>query len=200
MPTFQSLFQNNRVWAKNKVDQDPTLFSRLVKQQNPEFLWIGCSDSRVPANEIVGLMPGELFVHRNLANLVLHTDFNCLSVIQFAVESLKVRDIIVCGHYECSGVAHAMKKSDVGGLPESWLRHVEDLAMKKQCELSEISCDAQRLTKLCELNVQEQVRNVSRTDILRNAWRRGQHVAVHGVVYDLADGLLHDLNVSVTGL
>ena len=198
MPGLDDLFAKNRAWAAEVTRQDPEFFSRLSQQQLPQYLWIGCSDSRVPANQIVGLMPGEMFVHRNVANVVVHTDLNCLSAIHFAVEVLRVRHIIVCGHYGCGGVLAALRDERVG-LVDNWLRHVQDVRNKHQPELDSIVAEAERHKRLCELNVVEQVTNVSKTTILRDAWARGQEVTVHGWVYDLRDGLLRDLGRSVTG-
>jgi carbonic anhydrase len=196
MPTLQHLIENNRVWAAKVRRADPEFFERLSNQQAPEFLWIGCADSRVPANEIVGLRPGELFVHRNIANVVVHTDLNCLSVIQFAVDLLGVRDIIVCGHYGCSGVRNAMDGRRVG-LADNWLRHIQDVEATHAERLSRIAGEEARANRLCELNVIEQVRNVCRTSVIRDAWGRGQIVAVHGWIYGLHDGFIRDLGVSV---
>jgi len=196
MKTFEQLFENNVTWASEKVADDPEFFERLSKQQRPEFLWIGCADSRVPANEIVGLMPGELFVHRNVANVVVHTDLNCLSVLHFAIDILKVRHVIVCGHYGCSGVGSVVTRS-ASGLSENWLRHVEDVACKHEACLNNVEEQAERADYLCELNVIEQVRNVCRTSIVLNAWERGQSLSVHGVIYALNDGLLRDLEVTI---
>ena len=176
--------------------QDPEFFTRLSNQQAPTYLWIGCADSRVPANEIVGLAPGELFVHRNVANVVVHADLNCLSVLQFAVEALKVRHVIVCGHYGCGGVRAALR-DDRLGLVDNWLRHVQDVRWKHQTELDLLPTEEKRHDRLCELNVVEQVVNVSQTTIVRDAWARGQSLDVHGWIYDLHDGLLRDLGVSV---
>ena len=191
------LFENNAAWARRTRESDPGFFERLAHQQSPQYLWIGCSDSRVPANEIVGLPPGEVFVHRNIANLVVHTDLNCLSVLQFAVDVLRVRHVIVCGHYRCSGVKAALE-SERHGLVDNWLRHVQDLGVKHESELAKISAPDARAARLCELNVIEQVTNVARTDSVTNAWRREQALAVHGWIYDVADGLLRDLKVTVT--
>jgi carbonic anhydrase len=177
--------------------QDPEFFTRLVAQQAPEYLWIGCSDSRVPANQIVGLPPGELFVHRNVANVVVHTDLNCLSVIQFAVEALRVKHIIVCGHYGCGGVLAALRDEPLG-LIDNWLRHVQDVAMEHHAVLQALSGEPARHDRLAELNVIRQVVNVGQTTVLRNAWARGQAVTVHGWIYDLHDGLLRDLGMAVT--
>jgi carbonic anhydrase len=176
--------------------RDPDFFQRLSKQQAPEYLWIGCSDSRVPANEIVGLAPGELFVHRNVANVVVHADLNCLSVIQFAVDVLHVKHIIVCGHHGCGGVRAAVRNDRVG-LADNWLRHVQDVRMKHQAELDAIADEKAREDRLCELNVAEQVNNVCQTTVVRDAWARRQSLAVHGWVYDLRDGLLQDLGITV---
>jgi carbonic anhydrase len=197
MKNLAHLFASNRAWADRIRRQDPEFFSKLSGQQTPEYLWIGCSDSRVPANEIVGMLPGELFVHRNIANVVVHTDLNCLSVIQFAVEVLKVRHIIVCGHYGCSGV-EAILRGDRLGLSDNWLRHVEDVREKHENRLPPATDFRQRSVRLCELNVMEQVVNVCQTSILKDAWSRGQNVTVHGWIYGLHDGLLSDLNTTVT--
>jgi carbonic anhydrase len=194
---LSDLFDNNRAWAAEMTRQDPDFFERLSRQQAPHYLWIGCSDSRVPANQIVGLLPGEMFVHRNIANVVVHTDLNCLSTIQFAVEFLRVRHIIVCGHYGCGGVAAALRDEKLG-LVDNWLRHVQDVRLKHRAELDALENDAQRIRRLCEKNVIEQVANVSNTTVVRDAWARGQELAVHGWVYDLQDGLLRDLVVSVS--
>lgn len=191
------LFANNRAWAAEMIRRDPQFFARLAEQQAPQYLWIGCSDSRVPANEIVGLRPGEMFVHRNVANVVVHTDLNCLSTIQFAVDVLRVRHVIVCGHYGCGGVGAALRDEKVG-LCDNWLRHVQDVRAKHREQLDALETDAERHRRLCELNVLEQVANVSRTTILRDAWAAGQEVAVHGWIYDIRDGLLRDLGFSVT--
>jgi len=195
MRTLRHLFEANRAWAEAMRLQDPEFFRKLSQQQLPEYLWIGCSDSRVPANQIVGLLPGELFVHRNIANLVVHTDLNCLSVMQFAVEILKVRHIIVCGHYGCNGVQAALRGDRIG-LSDNWLRHVQDVRQKHGAALANAGRDAAE--RLCELNVIEQVANVCQTTIVRDAWERGQGLTVHGWVYGLQDGLLKDLNVTAT--
>lgn len=197
MTTLSHLFENNRAWSEDLRQRDPEFFLRLSQQQSPTYLWIGCSDSRVPANEIVGLLPGELFVHRNVANLVVHTDLNCLSVMQFAVEILKVRHIIVTGHYGCGGVGFAYRRERVG-LADNWLRHVDDVRQKHGKLLARTASDAEACDRLCELNVIEQVSNVCHTTIVRDAWDSGQELAVHGWVYGLKDGLAHDLNVTVT--
>jgi carbonic anhydrase len=179
------------------VRDDPAFFERLAHQQAPRYLWIGCSDSRVPANQIVGLLPGEMFVHRNVANVVVHTDLNCLSTIQFAVEVLRVEHIIVCGHYGCGGVLAALR-DDKLGLIDNWLRHIQDVRGKHRQALADLSTEHQRHHRLCELNVIEQVVNVSQTTVVRDAWLRGQSLAVHGWIYDLRDGLLRDLGMCVT--
>ena len=193
---LSELFQNNKAWAARISRHDPEFFSRLSRQQSPGYLWIGCSDSRVPANEIVGLLPGELFVHRNIANLVVHTDLNCLSVMQFAVDVLKVRHIIVCGHYGCSGVQAALRKERLG-LSDHWLRHLHDIGKKHAHILNRTPDDAATFDRLCELNVIEQVGHVCQSAITRDAWIRSQPLTVHGWIYDLRDGLLRDLNVTI---
>jgi carbonic anhydrase len=190
MARLARLLDNNRDWARGVTAEDPQFFSRLVAQQSPRYLWIGCADSRVPANEIVGLAPGELFVHRNVANLVVHTDLNCLSVIQYAVDVLKVEDIIVTGHYGCGGVAAALGTQSLG-LIDNWLRHVQDIRDRHPQTLA--AAGAAAADRLCELNVLEQALNVCRTTVVRDAWDRGQRVAVHGLIYSVADGLLRDL-------
>jgi carbonic anhydrase len=190
------LFDRNRAWAASMVADDPTFFSELAQRQTPEYLWVGCSDSRVPANQIVGLAPGDVFVHRNVANVVVHTDLNFLSVLQYAVDILGVGDVIVCGHYGCGGVSAALAGAR-HGLIDNWLRHVADVAEKHSDELDEVP-DDQRVDRLCELNVAEQVANVCHTTIVRDAWARGQDLTVHGLVYGLQDGLLRDLGVSVS--
>jgi carbonic anhydrase len=197
MRTLKHLFENNTAWAEQICRQDPEFFRTLARQQTPAYLWIGCSDSRVPANEIVGLLPGELFVHRNIANLVVHTDFNCLSVMQFAVDILKVRHVIVCGHYGCSGVQAALRGARLG-LSDNWLRHLQDVRQKYESQLVAAGDDAKACDRLCELNVIEQVANVCQTTIARDAWERGQDLAVHGWIYGLKDGLLRDLDTTVT--
>ncbi len=192
------LFENNATWARRMREQDPNFFERLAHQHSPRYLWIGCSDSRVPANQIVGLPPGEVFVHRNIANLVVHTDLNCLSVLQFAIDVLRIRHVIVCGHYHCSGVRAALE-NERHGLVDNWLRHVQDLRLKHDGELQKLPTSEARAARLCELNVIEQVANVARTDPVTNAWARGQLLAVHGWIYDVRDGLLHDLKVTASG-
>jgi len=193
------LFENNKAWAGRIRRQNPDFFLQLSRQQSPDYLWIGCSDSRVPANEIVGLLPGELFVHRNVANIVVHTDLNCLSALQFAVDILKVRHIIVCGHYGCSGV-RAVLRRDRLGLSDNWLRHVRDVQQKHEKCLAGVEGDSKAEDRLCELNVIEQVANVCQTTIACDAWERGQELAVHGWIYGLQDGLLRDLNITVTNV
>ena len=199
MRYLAQLFANNRAWSERIRRADPEFFARLSSQQNPRFLWIGCSDSRVPANDIVGLAPGELFVHRNIANVIVHSDLNCLSVMQFAVDVLKVEHIVVCGHYGCSGVAAAMQNRRVG-LADNWLRHVQDVHARHEASVAALPDLAQRVDRMCELNVIEQVVNVCQTTIVQDAWDRGQTLAVHGWVYGLKDGLLRDLGTTVTKL
>jgi len=194
MKTLKPLFDNNREWAEKIGREQPGFFEQLSKQQNPEYLWIGCSDSRVPANEIVALPPGEVFVHRNIANVVVHTDLNCLSVIQYAVDVLKVKHIIVCGHYGCGGVTAAMEP-DSHGLIDNWLRHIRDIYRFHAGELDAIEDPVERKDRLCELNVIEQVGNVCNTTMVSNAWKTGQELHVHGWIYRLEDGLLQDLEV-----
>jgi carbonic anhydrase len=191
MSVLTQLLQNNARWAKRMVEDDPRFFTRLQTLQTPECLWIGCSDSRVPANEIVGLAPGELFVHRNVANLVVHTDLNCLSVIQYAIDVLGVRHVIVTGHYGCGGVRAAFDRSKLG-LIDNWLRHVEEVRQRHEPALAALTPDA-ALDRLCELNVIEQARHVCETTIVQDAWARGQELSVHGWVYGLSDGRIHDL-------
>jgi len=196
MATLEHLFENNRIWSQRIHEQDPDFFRKLARQQAPEYLWIGCSDSRVPANEIVDLLPGELFVHRNIANVVVHTDLNCLSVMQFAVEMLKVKHIIVCGHYGCSGVGAALRRDRIG-LADNWLRHVQDVRERHAHRLATLpETGMARADRLCELNVIEQVANVSLTTIVQDAWARGQTLTVHGWIYGLRDGLIRNLNTS----
>jgi carbonic anhydrase len=190
MRSLTHLLANNRAWASRVRQQQPDFFHKLAGQQQPQYLWIGCSDSRVPANEIVGLLPGELFVHRNVANIVVHTDLNCLSVLQFAIDILKVRHVIVCGHYGCSGVRAALH-DERHGLIDNWLRHLKDVRDKHEMQLKDAS---EAENRLCELNVIEQVANVCQTTIVQDAWARGQELHVHGWIYGLHDGLLRDLN------
>jgi len=199
MESLEHLFAQNRNWADEISALNPDFFPKLARQQNPEYLWIGCSDSRVPANEIVGLLPGELFVHRNIANVVVHTDLNCLSVIQFAVDVLKVKHIMVVGHYGCTGVRAALRCEKVG-LADNWLRHVQDVKEKHEACLCRIEDETTRSARLCEFNVIEQVDNVCKTSIIRDAWERQQNVTVHGLIYGLRDGILRNLNCSASGL
>jgi carbonic anhydrase len=198
MDEIGQLFANNRAWATRVTSEDAGFFLRLANQQSPAFLWIGCSDSRVPANEIIGLPPGEVFVHRNIANVVAHSDLNCLSALQFAVDVLRVRHVIVCGHYGCSGVRAAMR-GQRHGLVDNWLRHVHDVRIKHEAELAAIGSDQERAARLSEYNVIEQVDNVGNTTIVNDAWARGQSLVVHGWIYDVADGLLRDLQVTRSG-
>lgn len=198
MDALTRLFRQNRAWAEGIRARDPEFFLKLSRQQLPEYLWIGCSDSRVPANEIIGLLPGEVFVHRNLANIVVHTDLNCLSVIQFAVDLLQVKHIMVVGHYGCGGVRAALRCERVG-LADNWLRHVQDVKAKHEPCLCELPEESERIDRLCELNVAEQVRHVCETSIVRDAWARGQPLSVHGWIYGLRDGLLRDLGCSASG-
>jgi carbonic anhydrase len=199
MQRLKHLLKNNQTWAKKIRSAQPDFFEKLSKQQSPEYLWIGCSDSRVPANEIVDLQPGELFVHRNVANIVVHTDFNCLSVIEYAVEVLRVKDIIVCGHYGCGGVQAALK-DNLLSISDNWLRHIREIVQKHHKELYKLKIENKRLDRLCELNVIEQVHNVCNTTIVQKAWRRRQTLAVHGWIYGIKNGLLKDLNVSMTNI
>jgi carbonic anhydrase len=197
MRTLDDLFKNNQEWSERIRRQDPEFFAKLSRQQSPTYLWIGCADSRVPANQIVGLLPGDIFVHRNLANMVVHTDLNCLSVMQFAVDILKVKHIIVVGHYGCSGVQAAMRRSRVG-LADNWLRHVQDVHEKHEHALAACDSEGAAADRLCELNVVEQVANVCQTTIARDAWERGQELSVHGWIYGIADGLARDLGTTVS--
>lgn len=199
MPDLKELFAKNRAWSDEMRRRDPEFFKTLAKQQTPEYLWIGCADSRVPANEIVGLLPGEMFVHRNVANVVVHTDLNCLSVMQFAVDLLKVKHIMVVGHYGCSGVRTALREDRIG-LADNWLRHVQDVRQKHAKLLEEKTRERAQVDLLCELNVIEQVTNVCFTTIVRDAWLRGQELSVHGWVYGLTDGLIRDLGVTCAKL
>lgn len=199
MSDLQQLFDNNARWAESIKEEDPEFFEKLAKQQVPEYLWIGCSDARVPANEIVGLLPGDLFVHRNVANVVLHTDLNCLSVIQYAVDVLKVKHILVTGHYGCGGVRASMQDSQFG-LIDGWLRTIRDLYYDQREHLSQFETEEERVDRLCELNVIHQVANVSHTTIVQNAWHRGQPLSVHGCIYGIKDGRWKDLNVTVSGI
>src|SRR5690349_2927729 len=196
MKDLKRLLDQNQAWAEKIKASDPDFFPTLAKQQSPKFLWIGCADSRVPANQLAGLMPGEMFVHRNVANVVDHTDFNCLSVMQYAVDVLKVEHIIVCGHHGCGGVKAAMENSQLG-LIDNWLRHVQDVIRDHEPALLDIEDETKRLDRLCELNVIEQVLNVARTTIVQSAWQRGQELVVHGWIYGLEDGLLRELGISI---
>ncbi len=195
---LSSLFANNVAWAQETERRSPGFFTRLQNQQSPGYLWIGCSDSRVPANEIVGLLPGELFVHRNVANVVVHSDLNCLSVMEFAIDKLKVKHVMVVGHYGCSGVRAAMDNIHVG-IADNWLRHVQDVRNKHQYWLDSLPDDEQRHRALCELNVLEQTLNVCQTTVVQDAWTRSQLVVIHGWVYGLHNGLLNDLRLTVSG-
>ncbi|MDA8419375.1 MAG: carbonate dehydratase [Desulfobacteraceae bacterium] len=197
MRVLKDLFDRNRDWAGKIKAEDPGFFARLSEQQHPEYLWIGCADSRVPANQILGLLPGQIFVHRNIANLVVHTDLNCLAVIQFAVEVLKIRHIIVCGHYGCSGIRAAMDNRE-HGLIDNWLRNIKDVYRYHEAQINALPGAQARFDRLCELNVVEQVANVCHTSIVQNAWKAGQELAVHGWIYAIDDGILQDLNVCVT--
>jgi len=196
MKSLTNLFDKNRAWSAAMRQREPEFFAKLSRQQSPEYLWIGCSDSRVPANQIVGLQPGEIFVHRNIANVVVHTDLNCLSVAQFAVDVIKVRHIIVCGHYGCGGVRAALR-SDRLGLVDNWLRHIQDVRDKHEPLLKVLDNEVERVDRLCELNVIEQVLNVCQTSIVRDAWQRGQELTVHSWIYGLHDGLIRDLGMAV---
>ncbi|MDH3359673.1 MAG: carbonate dehydratase [Desulfobulbaceae bacterium] len=197
MRVLKDLFEKNKKWAEKIKETDPDFFSKLSKQHNPEYLWIGCSDSRVPATEIVNLMPGEIFVHRNIANIVVHTDLNCLSVIQYAVEVLQVKHIIVCGHYGCAGVKAAMDDKE-HGLIDNWLRNIRDAYRFNQEEIDSVTDQEEKIDRMCELNVIEQVYNICQTTIVQNAWKEGQELTVHGWIYSIEDGILRDLDVCVT--
>jgi carbonic anhydrase len=195
LKTLQHLFDNNAAWAEKIKASDPKFFDRLSEQQTPDYLWIGCSDSRVPATQIINLPPGEVFVHRNIANVVVHNDTNCLSVIQFAVEVLKVKHIIVCGHYGCGGVKAAVEDQD-HGLINEWLAHIKEVKQKHLAELTELSAE-QKNNRMCELNVIEQVKHVSETAAVQQAWKNGNAVSIHGWIYDISDGILHDLETTL---
>ena len=195
---IKALFSRNQDWAAAMVAENPNFFTSLLNQQTPQYLWIGCSDSRVPANELLGLAPGELFVHRNIANVVVHSDLNCLSVLQFAIDVLKVKHVIICGHYGCSGVHAAMVNKRIG-LADNWLRHVQDVSQKHEKYLGESLASGARANRLVELNVTDQVVNTAQTTVVQDAWERGQELTVHGWVYGLHDGLLRDLGMSVSG-
>lgn len=196
--SLSHLLKNNQAWADNYRRRDPDFFQRLAAQQAPDYLWIGCSDARVPANDIVGLQPGELFVHRNIANQVIHTDFNGLSVVQFALDHLKVKHIIVCGHYGCGGVRAALAHEEMG-IVDNWLRHIKDVYARHKAELEALSDDTRRLARLCELNVVAQVENLSKTKVVQRTWRSGRALSIHGWIYGLTDGRIKDLQVSVSG-
>lgn len=198
MHKLQNLFDNNRRWAERMKKLDPDFFDKLAHQQKPEYLWIGCSDSRVPANEIVGLLPGELFVHRNVANVVEHSDMNCLAVLQYAVDVLKVKHIIVCGHYGCGGVQAALQNRELG-LIDNWIRRIKDIAQINQDELARLPTPTERVDRLCELNVIAQVANISHTTIVQRAWSQGRDLVVHGWIYSVANGILKDLRIAVKG-
>jgi carbonic anhydrase len=197
MSALDQLLENNRAWATEMTRQDADFFKRLSAQQNPHYLWLGCSDSRVPANQIVNSLPGDMFVHRNVANVVVHTDLNCLSTIQYAVEVLQVQDIIVCGHYGCGGVLAALKNKKLG-LIDNWLRHVQDVLAKHRPQIDSLPSEKEQHDRLCELNVIEQVNNVSQTTVVRDAFARNQSLSVHGWIYGLTDGLLRDLGVTIS--
>lgn len=198
MKLLDNLFDKNKDWADKIKQEDPDFFSKLSKQQSPEYLWIGCADSRVPANEIIGMMPGEVFVHRNIANVVVHTDLNCLSVIQYAVYVLKVKHVIVCGHYGCGGIKAAMENQS-HGLIDNWLCHIKDVYRYHKDKLDTARTEKEKFDLLCELNVVEQVANVCNTTIVQNAWKTGQTLAVHGWIYSIEDGILRDLDICITG-
>ena len=199
MDELQTLFENNRLWAKNKLKQEPESFLKLSEKQTPKYLWIGCSDSRIPANEMLGLKPGELFVHRNVANIIPHTDFNCLSVLQYGVDYLGIDHVIVCGHYGCGGVAAAMENAQFG-LVDNWLRNIRDVYSREKRELDKITETKLKYNRLVELNVLHQVMNVCHTTIVQNAWADGKALSIHGWVYDISNGLLKNLNCCVSSL
>lgn len=199
MNRLKQLQDNNRAWAERVNAEDPDFFNRLAAKQSPEYLWIGCSDSRVPANQVVDLLPGELFVHRNVANMVIHTDLNCLSVLQYAVDVLKVKHIIICGHYGCGGVISSITSKEPLGLIDNWLCHIRDVYWKHETMFDGIEDQNDRNNLLCELNVIEQVANICRTTVMTEAWAKKQNVSVHGWIYDIHDGLVRDLNVNVSG-
>lgn len=199
MNSLDYLFANNTRWAEDIKKEDPEFFNKLAQQQKPEFLWIGCADSRVPANEIVGLLPGELFVHRNVANLVIQTDLNCLSVLQYAVEYLQVKHIIVTGHYGCGGVKAAMETKQLGMI-DYWVRSIRDVYFNHQEEMQSICDEAERIDRLCELNVEQQVANVAHTNIVQNAWKKGQSVTIHGWVYSICDGIIRQITTPIKSI
>lgn len=194
---LEHLLDSNKQWAQRIKNDDPSFFSKLTNQQTPRYLWIGCADSRVPCTQLVDVLPGDMFVHRNVANLVIHTDFNCLSVMQYAIDVLKVEHIIVCGHYRCGGIQAAMQQKSFG-LVDNWLRHVQDIIAKHQRYLDTFPIEQERLDQLCELNVMEQVFNVCENTLVRHAWQRGQKLTVHGWIYGVEDGLLRDLDLSLS--
>ena len=195
MSELINLFNNNKEWAKNITDGEPNFFSELAEQQTPEYLWIGCADSRVPANQITGLKPGEVFVHRNIANVVSHTDLNCLSVLQYAVDVLKVKHVIVCGHYGCGGVAASLEDKQYG-LIDNWLQNIKNVTRLNKAELDKCESKQAKVDRLCELNVKEQVNNVCHSSVVQSAWRNGQELTVHGWIYNIKDGILHDLELT----
>jgi carbonic anhydrase len=199
MRVLKNLFERNKKWAAKVKESDPHFFLNLSKQQNPQYLWIGCSDSRVPANQIVDMLPGEIFVHRNIANVVVHTDLNCLSVIQYAVEVLQVNHIIVCGHYGCGGILAAMEKKE-HGLIDNWLQNIKDVYRYHQAKIDALQNEREKINLLCELNVVEQVANICHTTIVQGAWRSGQELTVHGWIYSIEDGILKDLDVCTASL
>jgi carbonic anhydrase len=197
MKTLKDLLAANRKWADSIQKEDPDFFNKLSHQQSPEYLWIGCSDSRVPANQIIGLLPGQIFVHRNVANLVVHTDLNCLSVLQYAVDVLRVKHVIVCGHYGCGGVRAVLDGGELG-LIDNWLRHVKDVYEKHENFLTSLQDETRKLDRLCELNVAEQVYNICSTTIVQGAWKRGQELSIHGWIYRLTNGIINDLSICMT--
>lgn len=199
MSDLEGLFASNIKWAENIKKTDPEFFSTLAKQQTPEYLWIGCSDSRVPANQIVDLAPGELFVHRNVANMVIHTDLNCMTVLNYAVEFLKVKHVMVTGHYGCGGVKAALENRKLG-LIDYWLRNIRDVYYNNEAVINELSDPEERLNRLCELNVLQQVDNIARSNIVQNAWARGQELSIHGWIYDIHDGILHKLRPPIDAI
>lgn len=199
MSNLKEVFDNNRAWAKKITDSNPEFFHNLSQQQHPDYLWIGCADSRVPANQIIDLPPGDVFVHRNIANVIVHTDLNALSVLHYAVEVLEVKHIIVCGHYGCGGVKAAMGNTDYG-LIDNWLRHIKDVRRFHETELEAIQSEQDKFDRLCELNVLEQVRNIRNTTIVKDAWKQGKSLKVHGLIYNLNDGLLKDLDMESQGV
>ncbi len=197
LKSYNQLLENNRKWVDRQLEMDPNFFSDLAKGQNPPILWIGCSDSRVPANEIIGAKPGDVFVHRNIANMVVHSDMSMLSVLDYAVNVLKVKHIIVCGHYGCGGVATAMTNKQVG-LIDNWIRHIKDVYRFRKYDIESISDNEERFNRFVEINVEEQVQNLAKTSILQNAWANGQSVHIHGWVYSIADGLVRDMDTHYT--